>query len=158
MKRLLALLVSCTCLQAKSVITDDFIDKVAVIESNFNYEAVGDGKKALGAWQMHESAWREACTYLAHRTNEREFWIDVSNRHKELAHQAEESRQVAVAYFKILEGQMLKNKYSVTPISLYMAYNMGFSGAGGYYFNHKHWQLSLKRKSILARANHILSR
>lgn len=160
MKRLLAFLFGCACLEAKteSIVTDAFLDKVAMIESNFNYEAVGDKGKANGAWQMHEPAWKEACIWLAHNSEHRDYWIEYSYIYKEAVVSPVVSRTVAGAYFKILENQMKKNNISVTPSSLYMAWNMGYSGARLYYFNPTCVALDRKRKSILARANHILSR
>lgn len=158
MKRLLALFLGCNCLEAKSIVTDDFLDKVAMIESNYNYEAVGDKGLARGAWQMHEASWKEACMWLAHRDSNRDFWIEVAGMYKQSASDHTYSRCVANAYLKMLEEQMRKNKIDVTPIKLYMAWNMGFSGAKSYYFNPTSVVLTQKRRSILARANFILSR
>ena len=158
MNKLLALLLGCISVEAKSVITEEFIDKVAVIESNFNYEAVGDKGKAIGAWQMHEASWREACTYAAHHGISRDAWLDFSEHHKKFAKDPQVSRLACKAYFEILEKQMRRMKVKVTPIALYMAYNMGFQGAYNKSFDHQSFWLDNKRKSILARANYILSR
>lgn len=158
MKRLLALLLAYASAEAKSIVTDDFIDKVAVIESNYNYDAVGDKGKAIGAWQMHEPAFREACVYLAHRGIARDEWLGFADNHKKFAKDPMVGRLACKAYFEILEKQMLRHKAKVTPIALYMAYNMGFHGAWVQKFDHKSFWLDNKRKSILARANHILSR
>jgi hypothetical protein len=62
------MLIGCTCLEAKSIVTDDLIDKFAIIESNYNYEAVGDKGKALGAWQMHKQAVEESVVSIYRRT------------------------------------------------------------------------------------------
>ena len=160
MKRLLALLLSYASVEAKSIITEDYLDRVAMVESNYNYEAVGDKGKAIGAWQMHEAAFREACTYLAHREDAlgREQWLEFSKDHKKYAKDASIGRLACKAYLTILEKQMIKYKIKVTPISLYMAYNMGFQGAYDKYFDYKSYWLDSKRRSILARANTILSR
>ena len=158
MKRLLALLIGCSCLEAKSIVTEEFIDKVAMIESNYNYNAVGDSGKAIGAWQMHEPAFREACIYMAHRGVARNEWLDFADNQKKFAKDPEVGRLACRAYFQILEKQMIKFNVQVTPIGLYMAYNMGFKGASDKSFNHKSFWLDSKRKSILARANTILSR
>lgn len=158
MNKLIALLLGCISVEAKSIITEEFIDKVAVIESNFNYEAVGDKGKAIGAWQMHEPAWREACVYAAHNGICRSAWLDFAEHHKKFARDPQVSRLACKAYFEILENQMRRMKIKVTPIALYMAYNMGFQGAYSKSFDHQSFWLDNKRKSILARANHILSR
>lgn len=158
MKRLLALLIGCTCLEAKSIVTDDLLNKFAMIESNFNYDAVGDGGKAIGAWQMHKDAWFDGCMWLANNTNERSAWTYYAKEHKEKAFEPATSRSVACAYLKILERQMRKDKIDVTPIKLYMAWNMGLSGAREFHFIYDTLTLPRSRRSILARANHILSR
>lgn len=159
MKRLLAILLGIASAEAKSIVTDDYLDKVAMIESNYNYNAVGDKGKAIGAWQMHEASWREACQRLA-RKDHIGFtaWDDFANNHKKFAKDPDVSRLVAKMYLQILETQMQNSKFKVTPIALYMAYNMGFNGAYSKGFDHKSFWLDSKRKSILARANHILSR
>lgn len=159
MKRLLALLLAYASAEAKSIVTEDFLDKVAMIESNYNYDAVGDKGKAIGAWQMHEASWRESCQRYA-RKDCAGFspWDDMAKNHKKCATDPYVSRLVAKMYLQILESQMNNSKIKVTPITLYMAYNMGFQGAYNKDFNYKSFWLDNKRKSILARANQILSR
>lgn len=159
MKRLLALLLAYASAEAKSIVTEDFLDKVAMVESNYNYDAVGDKGKARGAWQMHEAAWRESCQRYA-RKDCAGFspWDDFGNNHKKFSSDPTVSRLVAKMYLQILETQMNNSKIKVTPIALYMAYNMGFQGAYNKSFDYKSFWLDSKRKSILARANHILSR
>lgn len=159
MKRLLALLLSYASIEAKSIVTDDLLDKIAMVESNYNYEAVGDKGKALGAWQMHEASWRESCQRYA-RKDCAGFspWDDFAKNHKKFASDPDISRLVAKMYLQILETQINNSKIKVTPISLYMAYNMGFQGAYNKDFNYKSFYLDTKRKSTLARANQILSR
>ena len=159
MKRLLALLLSYASVEAKSIVTEDFLDKVAMIESNYNYEAVGDKGKALGAWQMHEASWRESCQRYA-RLDCAGFspWDDFAKNHKKFSSDPTVSRLVSKMYLQILETQINNSKIKVTPIALYMAYNMGFHGAYSKDFNYKSFYLDSKRRSILARANQILSR
>jgi hypothetical protein len=159
MKRLLALLLSYASIEAKSIVTDDYLDKVAMVESNYNYDAIGDKGKAFGAWQMHEASWRESCQYLDRNNYACVYsWEEVSDNHKIFAKDPDISRLVSRTYLQILEKQMLKAKIKVTPIGLYMAYNMGFCGAYNNNFSHTYLWLDNKRKGILARANQILSR
>ena len=160
MKKLLALLLGCASVEAKSIVTEDYLDKVAMIESDFNYDAVGDKGKAIGAYQMHDAAWREGCVRLAHTSSCRDHWLGFADKHKELAKDAIISRFVCKAYLEVLESQMKKNSLGagVTPISLYMAYNMGYMGAYAYRFKYDNLSLDSRRRSILARANYIFSR
>jgi hypothetical protein len=159
MKRLLALLLAYASAEAKSIVTDDYLDKVAMVESNFNFLAKGDNGKALGAWQMHQPAWEDSCNYMKFcRPNDEELIDTMKTNYKKWALDPVVSRSVARQYFLLLEDKMRKQKVKVTPISLYMAYNMGYSGASKFEFDHKAFWLDSKRKSILSRANHILSR
>lgn len=159
MKRLLAFLLGCASVEAKSVVTEDFLDLVAIIESNYNYDAVGDKGKAIGAWQMHEASWRESCQYLSRQNYASVYsWEELSDNHKKYAKDPDISRLVSKTYLQILERQMLNAKIKVTPIALYMAYNMGFKGAYNKSFNPQSYWLDSKRRSILARAKQILSR
>ena len=157
MKRLLALLIGCTCLKAKSIVTDDLLDKFAMIESNYNYTAVGDGGKALGAWQMHKAAVYESLNMLYRKTGNKFSDCGIT-WNKETMFDPLKSRMIAKAYMLILEEQMNRLNIKPTPISLYMAWNMGFSGARQYRFNYESMGLDSKRASILRRANYILSR
>lgn len=157
MKNLLLLLgVNCN-LFAGSIVTDEYLDKVAMIESNFNYEAEGDDGKAIGAWQMHEHAWRDACLYLYFKDTD-----SLYNHHAECfrsyAKEPWLSRKVARAYLELLENRMIKDKIKPTRISLYMCYNMGYRGAKEKDFFFKSPHLTPKRQGILERANYILSR
>jgi DNA polymerase/3'-5' exonuclease PolX len=68
------------------------------------------------------------------------------------------SKMLAKEYMLILEKQFVRLKVEVTPAKLYMAWNMGFSGAKEYNFNVHSIALDSKRASILKRANQILSR
>lgn len=159
MKRLLALLLAYASVEAKSIVTEDLLDKIAMVESNYNYDAVGDKGKALGAWQMHEASWRESCQYLSRKNYACVFsWEELSDNHKKFAKDPDISRLISKTYLQILEKQMLKAGIKVTPIALYMAYNMGFRGAYNKNFNPSYAWLDSKRRSILARANQILSR
>lgn len=155
MKRLLALLIGCTCLKAKSIVTDDLIDKFAMIESNYDYNAVGDKGKANGAWQMHEDAFNDGLKYLSFKSKSEAF----SNLdYKEFINSPMFSRIAAKGYMLMLEDRLINYGIKPTPIVLYMAWNMGFSGARIHRFNFKDTDLHSKRQSILARANYILSR
>lgn len=157
MKRLLALLISCSCLQAKSIVTDDLIDKFAMIESNYNHTAIGDGGKALGAWQMHKAAVYESVNTLYRKTGNNFSDCGIT-WNKETMFDPLKSRMIARAYMTILEDQMNKLGHKPTPISLYMAWNLGFSGARSHRFNYESYSLDNKRVAILRRANQILSR
>ena len=157
MKRLLALLIGCTCLKAKSIVTDDLLDKFAMIESNYNHTAIGDGGKALGAWQMHKAAVYESINTLYRKTGNKFSDCGIT-WNKETMFDPIKSRMIAKAYMLILEEQMNRLNIKPTPISLYMAWNLGFSGARNYRFQYDSFGLDSKRASILRRANYILSR
>jgi len=157
MKRLLALLIGCTCLEAKSIVTDDLIDKFAMVESNYNHLAVGDSGKALGAWQMHKVAVDESLNTIYRKTGN-DFRNLGMGWNKKTMFDPLQARMIAKAYMLILEEQMVKRGYKPTPISLYMAWNMGFTGAKSYSFKYDSYALDSKRSSILRRANQILSR
>ena len=156
MKRLLFLLGMASLCEAKSIVTDELIDKFAVIESNYDYNAVGDKGKALGAWQMHKPAFDEALTSIYRRTGH--DWRSVWTYDRKLFSYPATSRLIAREYMLILEKQFNNLGEEVTPIKLYMAWNMGFCGAKACNFHHDNHNLDAKRASILKRANYILSR
>lgn len=147
MKKLLALIGLCSFAEAKEIINDKFLDSVAMIESNFNYDAVGDKGKARGAYQMHKGAWADAEKRLELKYDWKTFSTDSFI-----------SRMYCREYFKILYFQFL-NKYHKTPtnIELYMAYNMGFNGADEYAFIPNNLALPEKNLRILNKAKYIFA-
>jgi len=158
--KLFTFLFAASALQA-DVITRDFIDRVAIIESNFNHAAIGDNKKAYGAWQLHEAAFREGLDW--HKNNDQE---EVSENlyniylrdWKKYAQSPENGRLVATSYFKLLEYRFSKRGIKPTRLQLYMAYNMGFYGASVYDFNPHTCALPADRYAILRRAELILNK
>lgn len=166
MKHLLSLLALCSFASAKPAerITEKFLDSVAMIESNFNPNAVGDKGKALGAYQLHEDAWTDACKWMEVNDNgqfqENFSWLvgHITNQWKARAKDPVISRIVAKNYFSLLHYRFQKRGIKPTDIQLYMAYNMGFGGASKANFNPNSPCLSDARVCILKRANVILSR
>jgi len=166
MKHLFSLLALCSFSHAKNepVITEKFLDSVAMIESNFNPDAEGDKGKALGAYQLHESAWIDACKWMEY--NDRGAFLDnyswlighINDSWKTRAKDPVISRQVAKAYFLLLYYRFQKRGIKPTDIQLYMAYNLGFAGAAEAGFIHTSYKLTDARVCILKRANFILSK
>jgi len=166
MKHLFSLLALCSFSHAKNepIISEKFLDSVAMIESNFNPNAVGDKGKALGVYQLHQEAWIDACKWMEY--NDRGAFIDnyswlIGNINDSWKTQAKDpviSRQVAKAYFLLLYYRFQKRGIKPTNIQLYMAYNMGFGGAAQAGFIYDFYKLDNARACILKRANIILSR
>lgn len=98
-----------------------FIDALAYVESGYDYNAVGDGGKALGAWQLHRTAWedvrRKHPVVGQHRINA----IGTRN--------ARTQRFAAETYLAILR-QRFASAGIENPCyrQLHAAWNMGFRG------------------------------
>jgi len=154
MKRILSLLLAFSTCQAKSIVTEDLVHKVGIIESNLNTKAVGDDGDSLGAFQISRRCWSDAAAYSRliagpHDTILPEAW-------KDWAHDYEISHRAATLILQMHEERMLKNKIKPTPFKLYMAYNMGYFGAAQHGFDiNQTWGM---RRAILVRAQTILSR
>lgn len=127
-----------------SIVDEQFLDDVAVIESNMDAAAVGDNGKARGAYQFHRSAWAQANA------------VAGTNHHYDLAHNWFVSRRLAKAYLIWLEGCIRDAGYKPTKINLYMAYNMGLSGSLRYAFDNQHPELPRSRRAILDRAMRLI--
>lgn len=154
MKRILSFLLAFSTCHAKSIITEDFVNKVAIIESNLKTDAVGDGGESLGAFQISRRAWGDAVAYS--RINAGPHDYALPEDWKGWAHDFEMSSCAAKFILKMYEERMIKNKIKPTHFKLYMAYNMGYVGASQHGFDIKQtWGL---RRAILTRANLILSR
>lgn len=108
------------CLKAQAMeITDDFLDKLAVIESSNHCTAISDKGQALGAYQLHRSAWEDAC-----RRNLANWPYDKSN-----AFNYPIARQVAQWHCEWIVETLKRNNIKPTPMRVYMCYCMGVRGA-----------------------------
>lgn len=99
----------------------DFIDALALVESNYDYNAVGDDGQSLGAWQLRRSAWEDVRRIHPlvgkHRTNS----LGTKN--------AKTQRIAAETYLSILRQRFqLAGINSPTSAQLYAAWTMGFAG------------------------------
>jgi hypothetical protein len=114
------------CLQAQAMeITDGFLNKVAVIESNERCTAVGDRGASLGRYQIQRSAWVDAC-----RRNGEDWAYNMDNAFNyPMAH------QVAKWHFEWLAQTLKRRGVRVNEMTLYMAYNKGVTGASRLGFN-----------------------
>lgn len=108
------------CIQAQAYeITDDFLQKIAIIESNENCTAVGDKGASLGRYQIQRPAWIDAC---------RRNGVDWSYG-KENAFNYPLAHQVCKWHFEWLSETLENRGVRVTEMTLYMAYNKGLNGA-----------------------------
>jgi len=107
-----------------TVITDEFLDAIAQIESCGGRYLVGDGGRAHGSWQMHASAWHDVTEFRKRRGNP--VWSFLR------AHEDEVARLYARDYLTIIEAQ-LRNALGRDPSAemIYAAYNMGFTRFAG---------------------------
>ena len=123
MKTVLLLLV---CLNAQAYeITDGFLHKIAIIESNEQCTAIGDSGRSLGRYQIQRSAWLDAC-----RRNNEDWAYNKDNAFNyTMAH------QVAKWHFEWIANTLKNRGVKVTEMSLYMAYNKGIVGASRFGFN-----------------------
>lgn len=108
------------CLKAQAMeITDGFLDKLAVIESSNRCTAISDKGQALGAYQLHRSAWEDACA-----RNGANWPYDKAN-----AFNYPIARQVAQWHCEWIVQTLKSNGIKPTPIRVYMCYCMGVRGA-----------------------------
>ena len=154
MKRLLSLLLAIASCEAKSIVNEDLIHKVAIIESNVNEDAVGDGGRSLGAFQIGQDAWADAVAY--NRVTAGPHDQTLPTNWKVYAHDYNVAHRAAELILLMHEARMIRNKVKPTPMKLYMAYNMGYNAAASFGFNDN--MTVGKRRAILLRAKHILSK
>ena len=93
---------------------------VASVESGMDYKAIGDGGKAVGAWQMHLVAWitsNQWRTANGLATIKRSEWKHPENQ-----------RAMAISYLNWCKEQLQKNGIKEPSVEqIYMAYGWGFS-------------------------------
>lgn len=154
MKSIISFLLACASCEAKSIVNEDLVHKVGIIESNLNTKAVGDDGDSLGAFQIGRRAWADASAYSRLVSGNHDYVLPEA--WKDWAHDYEMSHRAATFILRMHEERMLKNKVKPTPFKLYMAYNMGYVGAAQHGFDIKQtWGM---RRAILVRAQTILSK
>jgi hypothetical protein len=155
MKYTLTFLLACIGLEAKpvSIVTDDFVHKVAIIESNGVEDAVGDRGLARGAFQFHECAWKDGIAQL--RRINGNLLFDSNYEYGSFSYEC--SFEVAKALLQSYEERMHRYGFKPTHLTLYMAFNMGFSRAKEWRFDIKAvGSSSRKHEMIYKRAESIL--
>ena len=103
----------------KGVDIDKLTTAVAHVESGMDHAAVGDNARALGAWQMHASAWQDANTWRKAKglkTYSRSNWRNPVI-----------SRTMAKAYLEFIAARLSKYGHVVTPETIYLAYTVGIT-------------------------------
>jgi hypothetical protein len=154
MKRILSLLLAFSTCQAKSIVTEDLVHRVGIIESNLKPDAVGDGGDSLGAFQISRRAWADAVAYSKLVAGSHDY--SLPEDWKGYAHDFETSERAATLILQMHEERMIKNRIKPTAFKLYMAYNMGWVGGAQHNFDiNKTWGF---RKAVLTRAKIILSK
>jgi len=115
-------------LMAVAMPSEKMVDAVAHTESNFKHEAVGDGGKAIGAWQVWESAWQTANDFRAsHGQTRIRRQSATPDQHREIA------RWLLAWHMQRLSD----NGIAVTSQHVYLSYSMGFAGFKSIGFNPK---------------------
>lgn len=98
------------------------LDAIAAVESGNSRLAVGDGGRALGAWQMHSPAWADANAYRKSKglpELSRSDWrsSDVQTR-------------IAEAFLLVVKARLLAAGVgSPTPGQIALCWNQGCAGA-----------------------------
>jgi hypothetical protein len=133
MKYLSKILVMFSCLSLKAQeisVTKDFLDKIALIESNGNPNAIGDNGLAIGLYQTHKPAWQDSVAYIklfqpllydigTSNGYFKDFKKDCLNEYY--------AEAITLAYFCILQKKYYEQfKKYPTQLQLYMMYNLGY--------------------------------
>jgi hypothetical protein len=139
-------------------IIQDFLPRLAAIESSGNPNAVGDKGKSLGMYQISKEAWRDATDWVRLTAPEHlcVFFEPLGKDYKKECMDPDKARWIATFYLMYLADRMKKHGYDVNGKSLYMAYNCGYSKAESFQFDMTHFAISDKRRAIFIRAATII--
>jgi hypothetical protein len=103
---------------------------IGQVETGGDYTAIGDKGKAVGAYQLHRSAWVDGCTQLMREGKPAYSYDQWKN--------AEIQDTVALALLRSLRGRLAsKGIKDPTPEQLALCWNMGFSAASRIGFDHR---------------------
>jgi len=119
MRLALCMILACAGLEASD---DRLLAAIGMVESGMNHRAVGDGGRALGAYQMHPEAWQDANAHLksqGRRTYKRNAWRDAAVQ-----------KHMASAYLEVIRTRLHRAGYlSPSPAQLAACWNLGPGGA-----------------------------
>lgn len=133
-----------------SVVNEDYLDRLARVESDNRPQAVGKAGE-LGAYQLKKAAWDDAVRRMFGRIPESYSFC------RRNCFDPAKSRVVAREHLLWLERTMVREGHTPTKISLYMSYNLGMTMSERYAHNHRHPSLADQRKAVFARAERIFS-
>jgi len=94
--------------------TANLLDRIAFIESSNRSDAIGDGGKARGAYQMHLAA-------VIDCGGTRADWMNLTNR--------QTADKFAGLYLNKISAQLARENIQPSPAIYYLCWNMGFGGA-----------------------------
>jgi hypothetical protein len=104
-----------------TAVTEELLDRIAMIESSGGKFLVGDNGKSLGVYQMGRLAWKDATEYR--KQNGLPVWA-----YQEGVMHPDRSRSYAKCYLKVLEYRLHRLMgRQPTPAHIYSAYNWGLS-------------------------------
>ena len=106
------------------------LSAIGQVETGGDYNAIGDKGKAVGAYQLHRSAWIDGCTQLMREGKPAYSYDQWKN--------AETQDTVALALLRSLRGRLIsKGIKDPTPEQLALCWNMGFTAASRIGFDHR---------------------
>jgi hypothetical protein len=98
------------------------LSAIGLVETGQNYKAIGDNGKALGAYQLHRSAWVDGCTQLMREGKEAYAYSEWND--------ADKQDTVALALIRSLRARLAsKGITNPTPEQIALCWNMGFTAA-----------------------------
>ena len=121
-------------------IDDAFLLKLAEIESDVNDYAVGDRKigVALGRYQIRRNAWNDAC-----KRNNVDWKFNRKNAFNNVV-----AKVVVKWHLEWLAENIKANGFQVTPLRLYMCYNMGLAKSKKLNFDPPNTKQIIRAKKI----------
>lgn len=112
-------MIACAGLEASD---EMLLMAIGIVESRLDHFAVGDGGRALGAYQMHPEAWQDANALLksqGRRTYKRNAWRDSAVQ-----------KHMASAYLEVIRTRLRGAGYPYpTDAQLAACWNLGPGGA-----------------------------
>lgn len=155
--RFILALIAFPLISEASIVNNDMLYKISIVESDCDENAIGDEGLARGAFQLHRVAFDDAVRLMK---TDKEFMAYASKlsswRYEVVAHNYDMSMVIAEVLLRWYERRIAASGHTPCRNSLYMCYNMGYTGAKLHDFNCNNPRLPNKRKAILARAELIL--
>ena len=102
--------------------TSAIVCAIAEVESGCDATAIGDGGRAISAYQIHEAFYSDCQQFIRHRP---ELGLNLGTQWRDIAADPDKARDCCAAGVLLIKGWLEAHGIVPTPDKIYAAYTQG---------------------------------